>query len=134
MKWIYSCPKCTAILNPDANIILLGRHEGCDLLLAFHPEPGNYEISLPHSMTINEGELWEFFCPVCHETMSLAGEKALAGLDMTDGQGVWNKVVFSRLAGELATFVISREPEIKVRKHGDDHTRYEHYAWNRFVE
>ena len=133
MKWIYSCPQCTGILNPDRSIILLGRHEGCDVLLAFHPEPGNYEVSMPHNLTISEGEVWEFSCPVCHESLSLSGEETLAGLDMTDGEGDWHKVIFSRVAGEQATFVISRDPELLVRKHGADLVRYENYLWKKFL-
>lgn len=133
MKWKYSCPKCTAILNPGPNIILLGRHQGRETLLAFHPEPGNYEVSIPDNANINEGELWEFFCPVCHGKMTFAGDEHLAALDMTDGEGTWHKVVFSAIAGEQATFVITQEPEGKVYKHGVDLTKYEQCLWHKYL-
>ena len=132
MDWKYSCPKCTAILNPGPNIILLGRHEGYDVLLAFHPEPGNYEVSIPHNVTINQGEVWDFFCPVCHGDLALYMDEPLAGLEMTDGLGKWHTVVFSRIAGEQATFVINREAE-EVEKHGVDLSKYESYIWKKYL-
>ncbi len=133
MDWKYSCPKCTAILNPDRQIILLGRHKGRDILLAFHSEPGNYEVAVPGNEEINEGELWEFLCPVCHESTTLTGEPSLASLNMTDGKGDWQQVVFSRIAGEYATFVITKGPgKLTVEKHGVDMTKYEHCLWHKY--
>lgn len=133
MEWIYSCPKCTAILNPGKSIILVGHHEGCDTLLAFHPEPGNYEVSIPYNITINKREVWDFSCPVCHESLSLDDEENLSALDMTDGLGAWHKVIFSRVAGEYATFVIGRGMETNVEKHGMDLTKYEHCLWQKYT-
>ena len=132
MDWKYSCPKCTAILNPGPNIILLGRYEGYDVLLAFHPEPGNYEVNVPYNVTIEEGEVWNFFCPVCHENLALTMVEPLGALDMTDGRGRWHTVVFSRVAGEKATFVISRDAE-EVEKHGVDLSKYEHCLWKKYL-
>jgi hypothetical protein len=133
MEWIYSCPKCTAILNPGPSIILLGRHEGREALLAFHPEPGNYEVGVPHNVIIRKGELWDFFCPVCHDSISVSGKNKLAGLEMTDGNDNWYKVIFSRIAGEYATFVITRGPELKVKKLGVDFTKYENCLWKKYL-
>ena len=124
MEWIYSCPKCTAILNPGVSIVLLGHYQGCDTLLAFHPEPGNYEVAVPYNMTINRGEVWDFTCPVCHESLNLADEEKLAALDMTDGKGNWHKVIFSRIAGEQATFVIGKGPKSMMVDHGKDKAKY----------
>ena len=133
MEWKYSCPKCTAILNPGQSIILLGHHEGVDTLLAFHPEPGNYALGVPYNVTINGGEVWNFGCPVCHADLNIPDEKDLAALDMTDGLGVWNKVFFSRVAGEQATFVIPREAEDKMQKYGVDLTKYERCLWQKYI-
>lgn len=134
MEWKYSCPLCTAILNPGPNIILLGRQQGREALLAFHPEPGNYEVAIPYNLTIKAREVWEFFCPVCHESLTAADESNLSALDMTDGEGHWHKVVFSRVAGEHATFVITKGPDdVKVKKHGVDLTRYDHCIWRKYI-
>ncbi|MBU0756255.1 MAG: hypothetical protein KJ645_14030 [Planctomycetes bacterium] len=133
MEWKYSCPKCTAILNPGKSIILLGHHDGVETLLAFHPEPGNYELGIPYNITINKGETWDFACPVCHGSLNTEDEENLAGLDMTDGYGSWHKVIFSRVAGEQATFVIGRDSEETVEKFGTDLTKYEHYLWHKYI-
>lgn len=133
MDWMYSCPKCTAILNPGPNIILLGRHEGYDVLLAFHPEPGNYEVNVPHNVTITQGEVWDFLCPVCHANLALPMDESLGALDMTNGRDQWHTVVFSRVAGEHATFVISRDTESQVEKHGVDLSKYDHCLWHKYI-
>ena len=69
MEKRYSCPECGVVLNPGQKIILLGHRNGVDLLFAFHPEPGNYEMDLPPGAVVREGEVWEFVCPVCHESL-----------------------------------------------------------------
>ncbi len=133
MDWIYSCPKCTAIVNPGPNVILLGRREGREVLLAFHPEPGNYEVAVPHNIAIEKGEVWELFCPVCHENLTFAAEDKMVALNMTTGAGDWHKVLFSRVAGEKATFIVTQEPEPRVEAHGADLSQYDHTLWIKYT-
>jgi len=129
----YGCPRCGAHLNPGPRIILLGRYRGECGLFAFNPEPGNYDTDLPGNISIEPGEIWEFLCPVCHRVLSLAGEKGLAALDMRDGAGNWHKVVFSRVAGEQATFVISQNPELEVKEFGLNFSKYENCLWEKYI-
>jgi len=134
MKWKYSCPKCTAILNPGPNIILLSCHEGREVLLAFHPEPGNYEVAIPYNVTIKKGERWQFLCPVCHSSLDFPDDENMAMLDMTDGADRWHKVIFSRVAGEQATFIITQSPEqAVVTRHGIDLSKYERCLWHKYT-
>lgn len=129
----YSCPQCSAILNPKSYIILLGRHEGQEGLFVFNPEPGNYEVYIPFNVAVNRGEAWDFHCPVCQENLILSGEVNLAALDMMDGAGNWHKVVFSRIAGEQATFVVSQNPDVEVKEYGVNFSKYEHCLWEKYI-
>ena len=128
----YSCPRCSAVLNPKSNIILLGRYEDQEGLFAFNPEPGNYEVDIPSNVSVKDGEVWDFLCPICHESMTLPDERELAALDMLDGAGNWHKVVFSRVAGEHATFVISQNAEVEVKEYGVNFSKYEHCLWEHY--
>ena len=127
----YSCPRCAAHLNPGPRIILLGRYKGESGLFAFNPEPGNYETDLPAGIGIHPGEVWDFLCPACHGDLSFPGGRELAALDMKDGVGNWRKVVFSRVAGEQATFVISQNPELEVKEYGVNFSKYENCLWEK---
>jgi hypothetical protein len=133
MELIYSCPNCAAVLNPDQNIILLGRHKKYEFLFAFHPEPGNYALSVPHNAVLNEGDLWEFTCPLCRVSLSVKENANLACLDMTDGVGNLHKVVFSRVAGEHATCVIHWNPEFEVQQYGANIAKYENCLWEKYI-
>ena len=129
----YGCPHCSAKLNPGAMIILLGRREALNVLFAFHPEPGNYEVGIPEGVTIEPGEVWNFSCPVCQGDLAFEGEENLAALNMTDGVGNEYKVVFSRIAGEHATFVIARGEEVEVEAYGANLSRYDRSLFNNYI-
>ena len=133
MEKRYSCPECGVVLNPGQKIILLGHRNGVDLLFAFHPEPGNYEMDLPPGAVVREGEVWEFVCPVCHESLSLTGEQNLAALDMTDGAGNPHKVIFSRVAGKHQTFVLTQGQRIEVEEFGVNFAKEEDVVWENFI-
>jgi hypothetical protein len=133
MDFTYTCPHCNAVLNPGENIVLMGRSDNQSMLFAFHPEPGNYEFSIPHKEFIEEGELWDFICPVCHTSLAVSDDDKLAVLDMTDGVGNWHKVFFSRIAGDQATFVISKGKHISVEEYGADLSKYEKKTWHNFI-
>lgn len=109
MSWRYSCPACKASLNPRDYIILVGNPSGSEqrVLIGFHPQPGNYELHLPPGAEPEQGQRWDFRCPVCHQDLTAAGDDKLCALDMLDEQGEQRQVLFSRIAGDRATFVVA---------------------------
>jgi hypothetical protein len=117
MNWKYFCPKCEAHLNPALNIVLKALVSGQQGLLVFSPEPGNYEVALPDGVESRMGQVWEFFCPVCHANITSEENHDLAMLTMTDTAGSQFKVYFTKLEGEHATFVVDTE---EVKAFGDD--------------
>ncbi len=108
MEWIYHCPNCGGMLNPDETVILLAERDGARLLVGLHPEPGNYHLHLPPGVTMPEGSRWEFDCPLCRTSLVSELSPDLCALDLESGGGR-HRVFFSRVAGEQATFVLRAE-------------------------
>ncbi|RLE26399.1 MAG: hypothetical protein DRJ61_18400 [Acidobacteria bacterium] len=102
------------MLNPDETIILTGNLGSGRLMVGFHPEPGNYRAYVPPGFEVEEGTQWEFFCPVCGQSLKAEIAPRLCALDMVSA-GARHRVYFSRTAGEKATFVISAED---IEPHG----------------
>ena len=94
------------MLNPDETIVLVGAQGGRRTLMAFHPEPGNYEIHVPPGTVIEPGSCWDFFCPVCQKSLTTAENQNLCALELVEGD-VRRQVLFSRVAGEHATLVMA---------------------------
>ena len=67
------------------------------------------------------------------DDLTFAESESLAALNMTDGVDNEYKVVFSRIAGEQATFVITRGEEIEVEEHGANISRYDRSLWNNYI-
>ena len=120
MRWIYSCPHCRAGLNPDETIILVGVCGRIRSLVGLHPQPGNYEIYTGADSEINQGEQWDFLCPLCHHSLATEDDTTLCALDL-EVKGKRRQVVFSSIAGEKATFVVSKTGiEERHGEHAED--------------
>ena len=131
MKWTYACPHCDAVLNPADAIILRGEYCEMCILIGFRPEPGNYNLFLPPGVEIHPGERWSFFCPVCGKTMTAESDDKLCSLSVQTHE-TWRTVLFSRIAGEQATFVVSATR--LEEQHGPDADGYlEHLAQSNFM-
>ena len=123
MSWSYACPWCGEMLNPDQTIILTASQGDRRVLIGFHPEPGNYELFLPPDVSIEEGDHWDFFCPICRENLVTGELEGLCELRMhRDAEE--SRVFFSRIAGERATIVVSQSKHAVKEKHGDHAERY----------
>jgi len=121
MSWTYSCPSCNAMLNPDVSIVLVGQHGEDRILVGFHPQPGNFEVYLPPGVQPARGSRWVFLCPVCHQDLVASPDADLCAVMLHDG-GRTHRVLFSRVAGDQATFVVSG---MEVEEHhGRDVEKY----------
>ena len=108
MSWSYSCPHCSAGLNPDDTIVLVGECGDQRLLVGMHPEPGNYQAYLPTGLEVEPGSTWSFYCPVCQQSLVSAQSDRFCAIDGPYA-GPKHRVYFSRVAGEQATFVVTAE-------------------------
>lgn len=120
MKWVYACPACTAMLNPGENIVLVGVLEDRRMLLAFSPEPGNYDLRVPPHTTITPGLRFDFRCPVCQQSLVAAEHEDMCTLDLIEGSAR-RRIFFSRVAGEHATIVLADK---QVTGYGEHAPKY----------
>jgi hypothetical protein len=82
-------------------------------------------------MKFDEGELVEFFCPVCHADLTAYEiNKNLAYVLMIDENDKEYHVFFSKICGEKSTFKI-KENDI-VERYGEDSSAYVNYFMSRF--
>jgi len=135
------CPHCKGLLNPGGRIILLGasvdNHElpGVDLdegppesfggmdyvLFSFEPQPGDYSYRVDKNVEIRKGDRWVFSCPLCRKDLTSRFSNDLANVLSSDEVGKEHILVFSKLAGEHATFDVS---ESGIQGFGEHHQKY----------
>jgi hypothetical protein len=120
MKWVYACPACTAMLNPGESIVLIGIQDELRMLMAFSPEPGNYDLHVPPHTAITPGSRFDFLCPVCHESLVAPEHEEMCALDLIEGSAR-RRVFFSRVAGEHATVVLADK---QVTGYGEHAPKY----------
>jgi hypothetical protein len=109
--WTYRCTWCGSALTLGKDlVVLLAVCEGASMILGFNTQPGNYEIYLPPGETIEPGTVWDFHCPVCRASLKHAQHENLAELAL-DEEGQRKRLLFSRVAGEHATYVITESEQ-----------------------
>jgi hypothetical protein len=121
MKRTYSCPECSAVLNPNVKVILRASKGKRQALLLLSPRPGNYQVLGAEALGIARGDRVSFSCPVCHADLASAANRNLVELRFADEGGATGRVDFSRVFGEHATYVVTRE---QVRSYGEDAAAY----------
>jgi hypothetical protein len=121
MTWVYSCPHCGGVLNPEKTVMLVGEQGDDRIMVGLHPKPGNYRVSVHPGFEITAGSQWDFVCPLCQRTLVTDVAPNLCCLDMVTGD-VKHRVYFSRVAGERATFVISAEGIERFGEHVGRHS------------
>lgn len=131
MSWEYCCPQCKAMLNPDRSIILTIQRGDVRALVGLHPQPGKYEVHVPPGISIVDGTKWDFSCPVCQASLAHLEDPNLSELELqVEGEPL--RIVFSQVAGELATFVIGGGT--LKEKHGKDAGRYDlHWGQTKYL-
>lgn len=131
MSWEYHCPKCRAMLNPECSVILTVEHGDVRAIVGLHPQPGRYAVHLPPGMLAPVGTKWDFSCPACNCQLASKADTNLCELDLCVGTETL-RILFSRVAGELATFVVG-EGELK-ESHGKDSHRFDlHWGQTKYL-
>jgi hypothetical protein len=76
-------------------------------LVLLHEEVGNYTAKMSASLDANKGDVFDFFCPVCHESLSTEKGEHFAGYIRTDEAGMESKIIISRKYGDQYTLKIT---------------------------
>ena len=105
LKKIYYCTKCRAEMNPGTKIILKANLSSLKGLFLFSPRLGDYEVISPSDFPTHPGEEVEFSCPVCSFDLTSPRSERFAELMFMEGSEE-GRVIFSKVVGEQATFLI----------------------------
>lgn len=119
----YCCPHCKKVLNPGTKVVLLIANNGDHELILLSPELGDYTVVYPLSFEPELGRRYDFLCPVCHEDLTSMRNENLVELHAETLDGRHERVGFSRIYGERATFVGTGPDQVTL--YGDHATRYD---------
>lgn len=119
----FHCPHCNRVLNPGTKVVLVIDNNGDRELILLSPELGDYTVVYALSFEPKLGRQYTFFCPVCQTDLTSAADDRLVELDAESDDGRSERVGFSRVYGERATFVGSGPEHVTL--YGDHATRYE---------
>ena len=122
MKQNFICPRCKGYLDVADYIILSAQNKNGNAgLILFSPELGNYTTQRNSNFVINEGEKYEFFCPLCKEKLAADIHDNLSNVIMIDEDKSEYQILFSKIAGEQSTYkIVGESTEI----YGDHHSNY----------
>ncbi len=119
----FICPKCRSVLNIEHNIIfsVQARNDQNGLIL-LSTKIGDYTVKNQDNIVFDKGEKLEFFCPICRESLSATDvNENLARVIMLDEEKNEYQILFSIVAGEYCTYMISNE---NFQSFGDDSVIY----------
>ena len=101
MQKYYICPECKGHLKVGEYIIFTVSNENADSgLLLLHPNIGNYDSIKHPTLNFNKGEVLDFHCPMCSNSMISQFDKNLVHVIMVDKDKKEYDIYFSRIAGE----------------------------------
>jgi hypothetical protein len=121
----FLCPKCKGHLRVGDHIIFKvknGAKQSALLLLS--PQIGNYSSEKHPSFEFSQGEILEFYCPLCNGSLKSDIHQNLALVLMKDETGKSFVVYFSQVAGEHSTYEIDGE---KVHVAGENAGLYTYF-------
>jgi len=121
----FSCPKCKGHLRVGDHIIFKVKNDlKQSALLLLSPQIGNYSSVKHRSFEFNQGEVLEFYCPLCNASLRSDIHQNLALILMKDEMGKSFAVYFSQVAGEHSTYETDGE---SVRITGENAGLYTYF-------
>ncbi len=106
MNTKFFCPHCKGILSVNNQIVFTVKKGSKQGLLFLSPHLGDYSVWHHPEFHMQEGEIFNFHCPICMADLSVRGHNNLAALRMEE-DGKSYTVVFSQVKGEHCTYKIS---------------------------
>jgi len=114
MNLDYLCPKCKGHLRVGDQIILTVKNKyWSGGVILMHPELGNYKFENHPSFKFEEGERFDFYCPICLAKLTSKHHEDLILILMRDEKNETYEVLFSRIKGEESTYhVIGKSVDV----------------------
>ncbi len=123
----YLCPYCASHLDANNQITLLARNpSGMRGIISLSAELGDYTVHHNPALVINDGDMVELSCPVCHHELTDDLHETLSKIIRVDDSHVEQTILFSRIQGERSTFHITEE---KTTSYGEHALRYQNPEW-----
>lgn len=131
-KKTYYCPYCSEKLSfLDGNIVKMDGVLECETFSTrtqffFPSELGRYGAIIAGGVKVKEGAKVEFFCinPRCNTNFTATYNHELAEIRMQDSSGRSFVVVFNKIYGRRATFVVDPSDKSLVSSHGEHAESY----------
>jgi hypothetical protein len=121
----FRCPKCNDHLRVGDNLIFKVKNSRKQSgLLLLSPQIGNYSSIKHPSFEFKNGEILEFFCPICGSSLKSGIHQNLAMVWMVNDTGRSSDVYFSQVAGEESTYATHGD---SVHAAGADAGRYTYF-------
>jgi len=128
MEVTYLCPHCRGAINANNNIVLSAKSNKNNLGLALlHEEIGNYSVSLSASLTVEPGEIVDFYCPICHKCLNVKKGDSLARYIRLENGISESFIIISRVYGENITFKVDKHKQVET--YGKSISRYIDPEW-----
>jgi len=128
MKVTYLCPHCRSAINADNHIILSAKKSSDNKgLLLLHQEIGNYTNTHSDTLQVEEGDVVDIYCPVCHESLNIPYKDDLARYIRIDEDLKESYIIISRKYGERITFKV--EDNKHVETYGEKISRFIDPDW-----
>lgn len=114
----YLCPKCKGHLNAGGFVIFSTKNNRNKRgLILLSPKVGSYTVKHHDSYGFEDGEIVDFFCPICSEDLTAKENEKNVEILMVDENNTEYRVLFSRISGEQSTYLLSKDD---VEVFGDD--------------
>jgi hypothetical protein len=105
MARTFTCPRCGGFLNPGTKVIFVVEQGPDRSLILLSPDFGDYAVVLGRSLPLEVGRTYTFLCPICHAELTSPVNHGFVEILAKEDDGSQERVDFSRVAGEHATFV-----------------------------
>jgi len=114
----YLCPKCKGHLNAGGFVIFATKNNRNQRgLVLLSPKVGSYSVKHHEGYKFEDGEVVDFFCPICSKDLRAKENDRNIEILMVDENDAEYRVLFSRIAGERSTYLLSNDD---VEVFGDD--------------
>ena len=113
----FICPKCKGSICVGGHVIFSTKTKtGKTGLLLLSPTLGDYQIVHHETFKYEEGDILEFFCPICHEELTSEVENVLVEILLLYNDNQEHRILFSKSLGQRFTYEIVGG---KVKAFGD---------------
>ncbi|MBN1597403.1 MAG: hypothetical protein JXP36_09885 [Bacteroidales bacterium] len=120
----YYCPKCHGYVKVGDFIILVAKNKSkTSGLLLLHPEVGNYSSIKHRHFEIDDKEVLEIHCPLCHVNLASDFDDNLSHLILVEDNKTFD-IYFSRIVGEQSTYLVDGQTVTASGIHSDRYTYF----------